>query len=67
MGSTLCLKADREQGLFRYGKQCVFKFPLNLIKRPCFTFHSDDSEPTIRYLGHLLKPTQDMCGFGRAH
>lgn len=60
MGSTLCLMADREQGLFRYGEQCVFKFPLNIIKRTCFTLQSDDSEPTLRSLEHHLRPTQDV-------
>lgn len=67
VGSTLCLTADREQGLFRYGKQCVFKFPLNIIKRACFTSWSDDSEPTPRSQEHLLRCTQDTCVLGRAH
>ena len=67
MGSTLCLMADREQGLFRYGKQCVFKFPLNIIKRTCFTSQSDDSEPTLRSLEHLPRLTRDIRGPGRAH
>lgn len=67
MGSALCLKADREQGLFRYVKQCVFKFPLSIIKTVCFVLQSDNSKPTLRSLEHLLKPTRNMCDLGRAH
>lgn len=67
IGSTLSVMADRELGLFRYGKQYAFKFPLNIIKRACFILQSDDSEPTLRSLEHLLRPSQDMCGLERAH